>query len=62
MAGLFAPGTLKGPGVLALAAAGHIALITNAKPQILLALWEMATLNPILGSGPNNRIHNGSLI
>ncbi len=48
VAGLFGPEALKGPGVLALAAAGHVALITSAHPQNIPALWEMATLNPVL--------------
>lgn len=48
VAGLFGPEALKGPGVLALAAAGHVALITSAHPQTIPALWEMATLNPVL--------------
>lgn len=47
-ADFFSPDALKGPGVLALAAAGHVALIANAQPQTLPALWEMATLNPLL--------------
>ncbi len=43
----FGPEALKGPGVLGLAAAGHVALIANALPQTLPALQEMATLNPL---------------
>lgn len=42
---------LNGPGVLPLAAAGHVALITNAQPRTIPALWEMATLNPVLAVG-----------
>lgn len=45
------PEALKGPGVLPLAAAGHVALITNARPQTIPALWEMALLNPVLAVG-----------
>lgn len=48
---LLGPEALKGPGVLPLAAAGHVALITNAQPQTIPALWEMATLNPVLAVG-----------
>ncbi|MDQ3124501.1 MAG: hypothetical protein M3Q74_02730 [Pseudomonadota bacterium] len=48
LADWFGPGSLKGPGVLGLAAAGHVALIANAQPQTLPALWEKATLNPLL--------------
>lgn len=48
VAQLFGAEALKGPGVLALAAAGHVALITNAQPQTIPALWQMATLNPVL--------------
>ena len=48
VAELFGPEALKGPGVLALAAAGHVALITSAHPQTIPTLREMATLNPVL--------------
>ncbi len=43
----FGPDSLKGPGVLGLAAAGHVALIANAQPQTLPTLWEAATHNPL---------------
>lgn len=51
LADVLGPDALKGPGVLALAAAGHVALITNARPQTIPTLWEMATLNPVLAVG-----------
>ncbi len=48
LAELFGPEALKGPGVLPLAAAGHVALITSAQPETLSTLWQMAALNPVL--------------
>lgn len=44
----FGPDSLKGPGVLGLAAAGHVALIANAQPQTLPTLSEMAASNPLV--------------
>lgn len=43
------PDALKGPGVLGVVAAGHVALVVNARPQTLLALLEIAKLNPLFG-------------
>lgn len=48
LAELLGSEALKGPGVLPLAAAGHVALITNAQPETLSTLWKMAALNPVL--------------
>ena len=50
LAELLGPEALKGPGVLPLAAAGHVALITSAQPETLSMLWRMAALNPVLAS------------
>lgn len=40
------PGSLKGQGMLGLAAAGHVVLIANAHPRTLPALAEITRLNP----------------
>lgn len=48
LAELLGPEALKGPGILPLAAAGHVALITNAQPETLSTLWQMAAFNPVL--------------
>lgn len=47
VAAFLSPEALNGPGVLALAAAGHVALVANARPQTLPALWELAMSNPL---------------
>ena len=42
------PEALKAPGMVALAAAGHVALILNAQPETLPAIGEIARLDPLL--------------